>query len=155
MTMRVITFATLARGPAPFSLQAAMREAGTAQCAPPLSELANSTFLRLKASGRIVRSTTFVPNLGDQPVDLQDIEDLPLAESVLLNGMFSCLWTLASERGHARGARSSTIPMGGRMKPLGHAPQQRRSPALNQEEVAHMEFFFQNALEYKRIVSAE
>jgi hypothetical protein len=42
------------------SLQVSISEAMIAQCSPPLSEPAKRAFLRLRAMGRIVRSTTLV-----------------------------------------------------------------------------------------------
>jgi hypothetical protein len=41
-----------------FSLQVSTSEARIAQCSPPPSEPAKSAFLRLSASGRMVRSIT-------------------------------------------------------------------------------------------------
>ena len=49
--------ARLGGGSTPLSLQVSMSEAMTAQCSPPPLEPANSAFSRLRAMGRIERST--------------------------------------------------------------------------------------------------
>lgn len=50
-------------GSTPINLQVSMSEAITAQCSAPPSEPANRAFLRVKASGRMVRSTTSIVDL--------------------------------------------------------------------------------------------
>jgi hypothetical protein len=59
-SIRVRVSVSHACGSTVFSKQVSINQASTAEWVPPPSEPANGAFLRLKTSGRIVRSTVLL-----------------------------------------------------------------------------------------------
>lgn len=73
---RVMTSVKEARGAKPFRLQVSTSEAIPAQCQLPACDQANSAFSRIRARGRLVRSTMF-ETVSNPPVIENEAQSRP------------------------------------------------------------------------------